>query len=277
MYEDCTRSHKAEMYLIREQARNTKYNAYIMSCKFPENLHQIPKTVSVSDKLNSTQCVAFTFKVHSTDDIKDMKEYAVCLPPIWGNVLTLTNFIEFIELNRLLGASTFYIYNEDIKPDVLKAVEMYEKQGVVKLILWNLPHFVNYSNNEMTYHGQIVHIHECLYRTRGKAKWVGFHDFDEFLVPLHQPTIPSFINVNIKKHDAIGFCLQSTYFPKKLISTQKKLQNETLITQKYLFRQNTIFPKRYRSKCIVDPRKVFETRIHYLFRIFDFSIQQNLT
>jgi len=254
----------AQVHLVDENKRR-KYAAFVVSCELPKSLHQVvPKTVSVSVEHDSKGCIEFTFRVDFTANNNNVKEYAVCVPPLWGKELTLTNFIEFIELNRILGASEFFLYNEDMNEEILKAAKTYESLGVVNLMPWNLPRYIN-NFHGIHYHGQLAAIQDCLFRTRGKAKWVGFHDFDEFLVPLKKPTIPSLVK-GAYDRNASGYCLQSIILPKKTVITAEDLANNTLITQKFLFRTGDLFPRKIRSKCIINPMKVSEMRIHEIKR-----------
>lgn len=255
------RTQIATFHLV-DNHKNRRHAAFIVSCELLRGLCRVPKTVSISAEYDYKRTEIFTFHVGSTTKSKDTKEYAVCVPPLFGDEITLTNFIEFIELNRILGASKFYIYDEYISDKLSKAVGKYQKLGVVMVMPWNLPHYMN-DFFGIHYHGQLVAIQDCLYRNRGKARWVGFHDFDEFLVPLKQPTIPSLLKT-VYNYEASGFCIRSVLLPKNNVFTAEDSTNKTLITQQFVLRTKKIFPKKIRSKCIVDPMKVFEMGIHFI-------------
>lgn len=252
---------EANVHLVQNH-KERRHAAFIVSCEQPRELGRAPRSVSISVEYDEKRSDIFTFGVHSTAVSKDMIDYAVCIPPLYGDQITLTNFVEFIEMNRIFGASKFYIYNESIGKRLSKVMKRYQRQGVVMVMPWNLPFYIN-NFYGIHYHGQLAAIQDCLYRNRGKAKWVGFHDFDEFLVPLKQPTIPSLLK-NIYNYEASGYCIQSVLLPKNNVFTAEEPTNRTLITQQYVFRTKTVFRKKIRSKCVVDPRKVFEMGIHYV-------------
>lgn len=147
--------------------------------------------------------------------------------------------------------------------DLSNVVNIYRIRGVVIVMPWILPNYLN-DLHALHYHGQLVSVEDCLYRNKGSTKWLGFYDLDEFLVPLNQPTITSLLR-NIYRHDASGYCIQMVLFPKDDVFTLKDFKNGSLlVTQQFVFRTNNVFPKTRRSKCIVDPQKVFEMGIHYI-------------
>jgi len=45
-------------------------------------------------------------------------EVGVCIKPLWSKYSKTLEIIEFIELNKLLGVSKFFFYNESISDEV---------------------------------------------------------------------------------------------------------------------------------------------------------------
>lgn len=95
---------------------------------------------------------------------------------------------EWIEYHRLLGASHFYLYNNDSTDRYLEVLQPYIKKGIVELIEWSS------SDPKRAIYGiddsapwqafQIGAYRDCVRkRAYGKAKWVACIDIDEFIVP----------------------------------------------------------------------------------------------
>jgi hypothetical protein len=255
---DLGKTEETEFHLVNGH-KNRRHAAFIVSCSFPRGLGREPGFIDLSVEYDGKKTEIMRYPVISTEDVQDVHNYTICVPPIYGEGPSLTNFVEFMEMNRILGATRFVFYDLELKPDVRNAIKLYQSQGVAILLPWNLLVYVRdfYS---IHYHGQMVAIHDCLYRNRGRSRWVGFHDLDEFIVPLAYPTIPLLLN-EVIVNQSCGFCIQSTVFP---LNGEMKVQgtNNSLVTQRRFLRTKSTFTTR--EKCIVDPRKVFELGIHLI-------------
>lgn len=256
---DLAQSEEAVFNLVKDH-KDRRHAAFIVSCTFPRGLGREPGFIDLSAEFDGKRTKVTRYSVQSTHEVPEIQNYTICVPPLYGNI-PITNFVEFIELNRIFGATHFVFYDLELEPALRNAIKFYQDRGTVTLLPWNLPIYVRdfYS---IHYHGQFVAIHDCLYRNRGKSRWVGFHDLDEFIVPLVNPTLPMLLN-EVNSGQSSGFCVQSTVFP--LNSREKVQVNESLITQKVFYRTKKMFHNS-REKCIVDPRKVFEMSIHYIVK-----------
>ncbi|XP_031562090.1 beta-1,4-galactosyltransferase galt-1-like [Actinia tenebrosa] len=256
---DLAQTEEAVFHLVKDH-KSRRHAAFIVSCTFPRGLGREPGFIDISAEYDDKMTEVTRYPVQSTNDTPHIHNYTICVPPLYGSI-PMAKFIEFIELNRIFGATHFVFYDLKLNPAIRHAINIYQSQGAVTLLPWNLPVYVRdfYS---IHYHGQFVAIHDCLYRNRGRSRWVGFHDLDEFIVPLVHPTLPLLLN-EIDSGQSSGFSVQSTVFP---LNSQEKVQaNESLITQSIFYRTKKLFHKS-REKCIVSPRKVFEMSIHYIVK-----------
>lgn len=78
---------------------------------------------------------------------------------------------EWIEFHRIVGVDHFYLYNNNSEDDFQSVLEPYVVSGLVTLVEW--PHN----------HKQMECYMDCIARFRDEAKWIGFIDIDEFVVP----------------------------------------------------------------------------------------------
>ena len=103
----------------------------------------------------------------------------MCLPPLF-NVKTLEHaqrFIEWVELNRILGANHFTVYKHSIGHDMDRALRLFEKKGLVEIVQWDLP------MKEIYYYAEHSAINDCFLRNRFKSKYIINSDMDEFIIP----------------------------------------------------------------------------------------------
>lgn len=88
---------------------------------------------------------------------------------------------EWIEYHRIIGIEHFYMYNNFSEDDYKSVLEPYVLNGEVDLINWPYPQ------------GQISAYKNCIERFSGESQWIGFIDLDEFVVPIDNDNIYSFL------------------------------------------------------------------------------------
>jgi hypothetical protein len=131
--------------------------------------------------LNSTNEVRlplFNTTPETNFELKDTLKFGVCVPPLFGHIPS-TTLVEFVELNRLLGANHIIFYVHQVSSVIMKVLDYYQEQHIVTVISWDIP----VRDEHIWYHGQILAINDCLYRTMHHFSHVVFSDIDEFLVP----------------------------------------------------------------------------------------------
>ena len=90
-------------------------------------------------------------------------------------------FKEWIDWHRAMGVEKFYIYDNgstDCTADVLRP---YVEAGVVD--------HIPFPGRKR----QLAAYDDCLHRHRYDVRWLAFIDIDEFIVPLKDPDIPTFL------------------------------------------------------------------------------------
>ena len=103
----------------------------------------------------------------------------MCLPPLFETTKLehAQRFIEWVELNRILGANHVTVYNHSIGQDMDRALRLFEKKGLVEIIQWKLP------MEGIYYYAEYAAINDCLLRNRFKSKYMINSDMDELIIP----------------------------------------------------------------------------------------------
>ena len=133
-------------------------------------------------------------------------EYGVCVEtPAFKK--TAKDFVSFIEMNRILGAELFTLYISDIDPQTQSFLRKTYggPNGILDMIQWTKE---LKEKEPIHYYGEILAIHDCLYRNMHRVKYLMFVDLDEVIVPrryfnwqdmmaeIDHPYVDSFIFVN---------------------------------------------------------------------------------
>lgn len=244
------------------------YGGFIASCVVPQELDRIPCSVNVSitsaaEGQNVGNDISLAFPVGFTGRLDDLNErkYGICIPPLHGDI-SVDKIVEFIELTKILGASHFTFYDLAVTEKVRNVLSHYENKGLVSVLEWNLPEYIG--NNDLHYHGQVLSIMDCLYRSMRDLRFVAFHDLDEFIVPLRHDNMNSLLR-EIHKDQHCGHCFESVVFDPSTNHESTKIS--PLITQRIFYRTSQVI--RYWTKCVVDPHRIFEQGIHHISKALE--------
>ena len=150
-----------------------------------------------------------------TKQVKN-ENIGVCVKPIWGNYSKTLEIVEFIELNKLLGVSKFFIYNESISDEVSCVLNYYkDKENLVSVVPWNLP-----SKIEIDYlpnRGVMSSLNDCIYRNMNDFRYLMTIDLDEFIIPHKHESIPEMLKyLDSQKHELYKEITGTYYKPKHL-------------------------------------------------------------
>lgn len=98
--------------------------------------------------------------------------------------------IEFLELNQILGARHFTLYNHTLGPAVDCVLRDYVSKGLVTLLPWQLNMV---SQKEIRTEGLFAALNDCLYRSMYRYSHAALIDLDEFIIPRNNDTIPELL------------------------------------------------------------------------------------
>jgi Glycosyltransferase family 92 len=202
-----------------------QYGGWVLTCRLPtskdDSSYELPCQIGVSaDASDRSQIVKLTvFRTTEYNDVNN-KQFAVCIPPLFGHVSSKT-LVQFIELTHLIGFNHLVFYRSNQENDTTialsKVLKHYRRMGMVSIIEWTLPNSLTTSNNAAAYagpvwyHGQLVAINDCLYRSMHAFHRVAFNDVDEYIIPRrrHVRLDVALTNIDRKYNNSTPFCAYS--------------------------------------------------------------------
>ena len=186
---------------------------------------------------------------------------------------------EWIDYHHdILGATRFYLYNNDSSDHYQEVLQPYIETGLVELIEWNsidahaidVPKICNFPWDRY----QIGAYTDCMKRRAlGKVRWVAVHDIDEFLVPpkgvetfyqilkdVSRPNLKKFLKNPFKGTRPIG-CLKAHWL---IFGTSHvwDIEEGELITERLTLRAPDDFHWHVNTKCLYRPEAVNTCLIH---------------
>ena len=184
----------------------------------------------------------------------------VCVPPLFGDI-THTDLIEFIEVVRLFGADRIHFYNYQISSSAEKVLRYYKKLGIVTVLPWKLDSRLT-NLTVLHYYGQQLNVQDCLYRNMFSARFLAFMDIDEVFVPRNHSSRISMMT-SVKNYTQIaGVMAHSAFFDPRWQRKHHSSSNVRIHRFTDVIRSKPIYIRR--TKCIVNPRHVFDMSIHFI-------------
>lgn len=198
---------------------------------------------------------------------KKKRKFGVCVQvPVNGYMIDYSDILNFIEMNRVFGAEIITLYSA--KSYLRDLTYLY--RNVLDYVPWpNLPLDSHY------WHGQIMTMHDCLYRNMHRVDYLFFIDLDELVVPntpnVTWSTIIDTMNNGI--NDTISaYIFNNVYYSYEDENTSKPLINlcdQRVKAPKYfthLRRHLCKYHHYARSKAMVKPLDVLQMDIHSMCR-----------
>ncbi|XP_071085413.1 glycosyltransferase family 92 protein F13G3.3-like [Haliotis cracherodii] len=192
-------------------------------------------------------------------------EFTVCIPALHSNFSGMTEVVQTLEFDQMLGARDFTIYYTSAAPEVDAVLRMYRDRGVVKVVPWYPP------DVDVHYHAQIASVRDCFYRNMHTSDYIVFKDLDEILLPYKHRTWQQLLDYIMERHPQAGAFVFRNSFLHKLgpditdgmgnvdIQISKTFGLYTLLKRQ---RQTVIWKYNMRAKFIVNPMRVHNVEIH---------------
>ena len=251
-----------------------RYTATQFFCALPD--HQTPNAVSLVD----TKCInTSNLMAVRSAHLVPRRNFSVCTAPLNYGYNHAHELVEWIELNRILGAEFFTFYNYTSGPAVDSVLNFYRKRGVVEVIPWRLPMGDDTwpkrnTPDEIHNFGQLASSNDCLRRNREITDYLAVIDLDEFIIPRGEG-VKTWADMmkGLPNFGAYLFC--NTFFRKEWNDTNVNFSNKEdavrlkLTTLLKLDRESKILPHSLRSKYIVKPKAVEVLGIHNIWRMSD--------
>ncbi|XP_052759566.1 uncharacterized protein LOC113513387 [Galleria mellonella] len=260
---------KARVKAIRENW-NMKYSATYVLCLLRDSGVKPQETVGASISVISSnwpgRAPTNLLTVLDTEPKSGIEENLhICVKPFHYSYSREDWLLEWFELNKLLGASHFYMYNESLSAPVGCLIDHYKKQGLVTLLPWKLPII---SKVEIRTEGQFAAFNDCLYRSMSTAGWLLVIDVDELVVPRRERTLPALLTAlrasyNPPSKSPAAFLFRNAFFYLRWEDDAEAVA--PLVTARKTRRWATPHALKNRSKYALRPRDTVELGNHFVW------------
>ncbi|KAI5723748.1 hypothetical protein M8J76_010411 [Diaphorina citri] len=197
----------------------------------------------------------------------------VCVKPLHFTYDKVLQMLEFLELNRLLGASHVNFYVNSVSDSIACILNAYKNQTTpypyVSTYEWRLNMV---SQKEIRTEGLFAALNDCLYRNMYRHSYIVFIDLDEFIVPKHNTTLVELIHwlsKHLSTHSIGSYSFQNAFFYLQWPnddSIRSWNRFETgLVSIAKTKRKAKLHPHKQRSKYIIRPEFVVEVGNHFVW------------
>lgn len=157
---------------------------------------------------------------------------------------------EWLEYHRLIGVDHFYLYNNLSSDEYLSVLLPYVQKGIIELY--------DYPKEKFDISDQVVVYNHALEMARGENSWLIIVDTDEFIVPMQDDSLKSYL----ARHDnASGLILNWQVFGTSYVH---HLEPGELLIEKLLYRAPPWHEINAWHKSIVQPAEAVRCRnAHY--------------
>ncbi|XP_049948104.1 uncharacterized protein LOC126456393 [Schistocerca serialis cubense] len=295
----------AKVKVIRENW-NLKYSACFVLCPLGRNL-SAPSSVSVVSRLRLPPANRLLVRNTPTDpELRNgsaqgqsqqqpptpPEGLAVCVKPLHFSYNQALQLVEFLELNSVLGARHFTLYNHTLGPAVDCVLRDYVARGTVTLLPWQLNMA---SQKEIRTEGLFAALNDCLYRSMYRYSHAALIDLDEFIIPRHNDTIPQLLrsikeekvnmdySAGLKKRLVMGrvrwlgtrlntratgsYSFQNAFFYLQWPDDAEAAAGSSLLTLRKTRRRAKLHPHKQRSKYVCRPELVVEAGNHFVWEL----------
>lgn len=219
---------------------NRYFVPVLVTCRVPESVSVL--YVALTNK--SCQQSTHYFQLQ-TYRIENKRKFTVCVKPLDFLEDISRKLVEWIEINRVLGAEKLDIYVKRVRRNVYNILQWYHlnSNGFV-----NIRKF-KYVNDDMKYDGQLnynttenylkyfiwqkrryelVTYNDCFYRNHKSSDYVIPLDIDEIIVPRYANTWHELLNTSITydmKEQYASFTVQNAYYLRTFTINSKSNNN----------------------------------------------------
>ncbi|XP_041094443.1 beta-1,4-galactosyltransferase galt-1-like [Polyodon spathula] len=167
-----------------------RYGTADLHCKCPGINSSSSVSVTSSAQNNASTPALSIRNINKGKPSHFTYEFAVCISVMFKNYSNVLQFIQTIEMHRLLGVQKVFIYRTSSSQALDTVLGHYIKDGIVEVIPWQITSFINVSHSwkpeaggELHYNGQIATLNDCIYRNMYTSRYVALTDLDEIIIP----------------------------------------------------------------------------------------------
>lgn len=147
---------------------------------------------------------------------------------------------EWIEYHKLIGATKFYLYNNNSTDDYLAVLKPYIENNLVEII--NMPGIARQMNA----------YNDCINKYRNTTKFLAILDIDEFIYSENKDFLSLLNSFFSKYKKAGGLAINWMIYG----SSNKEKKENDLVLNRFKYHAQDNFEKNKHIKTIVNPRRV---------------------
>ncbi|KAM9324227.1 uncharacterized protein PAF06_000240 [Gastrophryne carolinensis] len=249
-------------------------------CTEPPNCNAKYLSIQPSDSVDLS---APFFQISNRDTEDFTAKFTVCISTMFGKFSNVLQFIQTMEMYRILGAQRVMIYLNSCSPLMEKVMQYYIRQGMLEVIPWPLERYLRPAKawhfsidpKDIGYYGQLPTLNDCIYRNMYRSHFVLLNDIDEIILPFEHQTWDSMMEDLEHQYPNAGiFLFENHVFP-QTVATDGNFTGTSLWKDvpgfnilQYIYREpdrSNLFNAR---KMIIDPRKVIQTSVHSVLKSY---------
>ncbi|XP_048368023.1 uncharacterized protein LOC125441464 [Sphaerodactylus townsendi] len=251
------------------------YGATDLECLEPEDWE--PRYVSIhwSPKGDIDQLPLF--EIRNRDPESSLVDFTVCISTMFGEYNNVLQFVQSMEMYKILGVNRMVIYKNSCSPLMEKVLDFYIAEGIVEIIPWPIDSYLSVSSQwhhsmdpkDIGYYGQITALNDCIYRNMYRSKYLLLNDVDEIILPGKRVDWKTMMQKLQRQYPGTGvFLFENHIFPKTVFTPTDRVNISTWSAVPGVNILNHVVREPDRKdvfnprKMIIDPRRVVQTSVH---------------
>ncbi|KAM6954453.1 uncharacterized protein FYW47_013416 [Aplochiton taeniatus] len=252
-------------------------------CKNPPAACGSVTHVTVSTHSNISDSLEQTFLPIQNQEKKETFPYnfTVCVSNLFGGYNNVLQFVQTMELYKLLGVQRVTIYNTSCGPDLERVLLHYRDEGTVEVVQWPIDKFLipskgcyyNIHPGDIHYYGQLTTLNDCIYRNMYQTKYLLLHDIDETIMPYQHANLHELMDHFQTQNPGVAvFGIRSFVFPKTQADSSGKFKlpqwrNISGVNiLEHIYREPTREWVFNPAKMLINPRMVEQTSVHSVLK-----------
>ncbi|XP_063078417.1 uncharacterized protein LOC134468424 [Engraulis encrasicolus] len=258
---------------------NFPYGTADILCTSPSSI----KATHVAISMHPTPVQSLKYLPIQNQETKVSFKYrfTVCVSNLFGDFNNALQFVQTMEVYKLIGIQRVVIYNTSCGPDVEKVLKHYSQEGMLEVVPWPIDKFLTPSkghhrgrtDGDVHYYGQTATLNECIYRYMYQSQYLLLNDIDEIIMPYEHASLGHLMDTLQKQYATAGvFRIENPIFPKTQFDSSghfnrpewKNVPGLNIFEHIYREpgRKGVYKPK----KLIINPRFVEQTSIHQVLK-----------
>ncbi|KAL2092605.1 hypothetical protein ACEWY4_012403 [Coilia grayii] len=246
-----------------------------------------PTHVRISTDRNAIQSLKY-LPIQNKEIKKSFKyNFTVCISNLFGEFNNALQFVQTMEVYKLIGIQRVVIYNTSCGPVVEKVLKHYSKEGILEVVPWPIDKFLKPSPGwqpslfpgDLHYYGQLTTLNECIYRYMYQSRYVLLNDIDEIIMPYKHASLGDLMDTLQKQYSDAGvFKIDNPIFSKTQSDDSGRFSRPEWKSVPGVNILEHIYREPYQksldspTKMIINPRHVEQTSVHSVLKHFGPSI-----